>query len=241
VKTAAQLIGEYGDLETLLARAGEIKQEKRRQALIENAERARLSKKLVTLDAHVALEVPLAELAVHEPDYKRLIAFLKAMEFAGPQGPGGGFPGHRARRDRAGWQAQGGPRCRARHGRAARRGGRAGAASIAPASARSRARKQTSSGTSRCAADARGVHAASTRGRPRRGRTQRQDRSVSLRDRAQPRPAGHLDRARARPRRGRARYPDHEPRSHASDAVRFLARARRQRGLLRSARPSQTR
>src|SRR5215471_5712178 len=81
-KTAAQLIGEYGDLETVLARAGEIKQEKRRQALIENAERARLSKKLVTLDAHVALEVPLAELAVHEPDYKRLIAFLKAMEFA---------------------------------------------------------------------------------------------------------------------------------------------------------------
>src|ERR1700730_7647176 len=82
VKTAAQLIGEYGDLETLLARAGEIKQDKRRQALIENAERARLSKKLVTLDANVALEVPLAELAVHEPDYKRLVAFLKAMEFA---------------------------------------------------------------------------------------------------------------------------------------------------------------
>ena len=82
VKTAAQLIGEYGDLETLLARAGEIKQEKRRQALIENAEKARLSKKLVTLDDHVALDVPLAELAVHEPDYKRLIAFLKAMEFS---------------------------------------------------------------------------------------------------------------------------------------------------------------
>src|SRR5215510_10846781 len=82
VKTAAQLIGEYGDLETLLARAGEIKQEKRRQALIDNAERARLSKKLVTLDAHVALDVPLADLAVHEPDYKRLIAFLKAMDFS---------------------------------------------------------------------------------------------------------------------------------------------------------------
>src|SRR5713226_6849775 len=77
VKTAAQLIGEYGDLETLLARAGEIKQDKRRQALIENAELARLSKKLVTLDANVALEVPLAELAVHEPDYKGLVAFLK--------------------------------------------------------------------------------------------------------------------------------------------------------------------
>src|SRR5580693_7466076 len=81
VKTAAQLICEYGDLETLLARAGEIKQEKRRQALIENAERARLSKKLVTLDDHVPLDVPLADLAVHEPDYKRLIGFLKAMEF----------------------------------------------------------------------------------------------------------------------------------------------------------------
>src|SRR5258708_3124767 len=52
------------------------------QALIENAELARLSKKLVTLDANVALEVPLAELAVHEPDYKGLVAFLKAMEFA---------------------------------------------------------------------------------------------------------------------------------------------------------------
>src|SRR5207237_10334965 len=81
VKTAADLIGEYGDLETLLARASEIKQEKRRQSLIEYAERARLSKRLVTLDDHVKLEVPLADLAVHEPDYKRLVAFLKAMEF----------------------------------------------------------------------------------------------------------------------------------------------------------------
>src|SRR5712692_2495755 len=82
VKTAAQLIGEYGDLETLLSRAGEIKQEKRRQALIDNAEQARLSKRLVTLDDHVKLDVPLADLAVHDPDYKRLVAFLKAMEFA---------------------------------------------------------------------------------------------------------------------------------------------------------------
>jgi len=81
VKTAAQLIGEYGDLETLLKRAPEIKQEKRRQALIDNAEKARLSKKLVTLDDHVELAVPLGDLAVHEPDYKQLIAFLKAMEF----------------------------------------------------------------------------------------------------------------------------------------------------------------
>src|SRR5215470_11100529 len=81
VKTAAQLIGEYGTLETLLERAAEIKQEKRRQALIENAENARLSKKLVTLDDRVKLDVPIGDLAVHEPDHKRLIAFLKAMEF----------------------------------------------------------------------------------------------------------------------------------------------------------------
>jgi DNA polymerase-1 len=81
VKTAAQLIIEYGDLETLLKRAGEIKQEKRRQSLIDHAEAARLSKKLVTLDQHVALDVPAADLAVHDPDYRNLIAFLKAMEF----------------------------------------------------------------------------------------------------------------------------------------------------------------
>ncbi len=80
-KTAAQLLEEFGDLETLLKRAGEIKQDKRRQTLIDNAEMARISKKLVTLDQHVPLEVPVEELAVHEPDYKLLIAFLKAMEF----------------------------------------------------------------------------------------------------------------------------------------------------------------
>jgi DNA polymerase I len=81
VKTAAQLIGEYGDLETLLARASEIKQEKRRQSLIEHADNARLSKKLVTLDDQVKLNVPIGDLAVHEPEHKRLVAFLKAMEF----------------------------------------------------------------------------------------------------------------------------------------------------------------
>ena len=81
VKTAAQLIIEYGDLESLLMRAGEIKQEKRRQSLIEHAEAARLSKKLVTLDQNVDLEVPVADLAVHDPDYRNLVAFLKAMEF----------------------------------------------------------------------------------------------------------------------------------------------------------------
>src|SRR6516165_5060026 len=80
-KTAAQLISEYGDLETLLARAGEIKQEKRRQSLVENAKLALLSKQLVTLDSNVALEVPLADLAVHAGDHRKLVSFLKAMEF----------------------------------------------------------------------------------------------------------------------------------------------------------------
>ncbi len=82
VKTAAQLIGEYGDLETLLTRASEIKQEKRRQTLIDNAELARISKRLVTLDQNVDLDVPVDDLAVHEPDYKKLVSFLKAMEFS---------------------------------------------------------------------------------------------------------------------------------------------------------------
>ncbi|MEJ2434895.1 MAG: 5'-3' exonuclease H3TH domain-containing protein, partial [Pseudolabrys sp.] len=80
-KTAAELIGQYGDLETLLAHASEIKQAKRRENLTQFAEQARLSKKLVTLDQNVPLDIVVDQLAVHEPDYKHLIAFLKAMEF----------------------------------------------------------------------------------------------------------------------------------------------------------------
>ncbi|UGY18111.1 DNA polymerase I [Bradyrhizobium septentrionale] len=82
IKTAAQLIIEYGDLDQLLFRAGEIKQPKRREALLENAEKARISRQLVLLDDKVALDVPLDDLAVHEPDSRRLVAFLKAMEFS---------------------------------------------------------------------------------------------------------------------------------------------------------------
>ncbi|WP_440635560.1 DNA polymerase I [Bradyrhizobium sp. PUT101] len=81
IKTAAQLITEYGDLDQLLFRAGEIKQPKRREALLENAEKARISRQLVLLDDKVDLEVPLDDLAVREPDARKLIAFLKAMEF----------------------------------------------------------------------------------------------------------------------------------------------------------------
>jgi DNA polymerase-1 len=81
VKTAAQLIGEYGDLETLLKHAPEIKQEKRRQSLIEFAAQARMSKQLVELDDHVALDCPLEQTRLDERDPNKLIAFLKAMEF----------------------------------------------------------------------------------------------------------------------------------------------------------------
>ncbi len=81
IKTAAQLIEEYGDLDTLLARAGEIKQPKRREALIEHADKARISRDLVRLETHVPLDVPLEDLGVHDPDPRLLIAFLKAMEF----------------------------------------------------------------------------------------------------------------------------------------------------------------
>src|SRR5947209_3315387 len=64
IKTAAALIQEYGDLDTLLARAGEIKQPKRRELLETYAEQARLSRKLVTLNCKVQSDVPLAALAV---------------------------------------------------------------------------------------------------------------------------------------------------------------------------------
>lgn len=80
-KTAAQLLDEYGTLESLLERASEIKQTKRRENLIEFADQARLSKKLVTLDCETPLDTPLDDLFIHEPDGEKLVAFLKAMEF----------------------------------------------------------------------------------------------------------------------------------------------------------------
>jgi DNA polymerase-1 len=81
IKTAAELINQYGDLETLLARAGEIKQNKRRESIIAQAENARISLRLVILDDKVPLQEQPDAFAVHEPDPKELIGFLKAMEF----------------------------------------------------------------------------------------------------------------------------------------------------------------
>src|SRR5205807_1747834 len=80
VKTAAELINTYGDLETLLARATEIKQPKRREALIENVAKARLSKELVKLDDSVPLPCPLSALRVKPYDPEKLFPFLDEME-----------------------------------------------------------------------------------------------------------------------------------------------------------------
>ena len=81
VKTAAQLIEAFGDLDTLLARAGEITQPKRRQALIDNAELARTSRELVTLRADAPVPEPVAGFGPLDPEPEALTAFLKAQGF----------------------------------------------------------------------------------------------------------------------------------------------------------------
>jgi DNA polymerase-1 len=81
VKTAALLINEYGDLDTLLARAAEIKQDKRRQTLIDFADQIRLSRELVKLTCDAPLPCPIDELKVEDPHGPSLTAFLEEMEF----------------------------------------------------------------------------------------------------------------------------------------------------------------
>ncbi|MDP3370208.1 MAG: DNA polymerase, partial [Brevundimonas sp.] len=82
-KTAAQLILEYGDLDALLARAGEIKQPKRRETLIEFADQIRLSRELCRLDCNAPAPEPIADFAIRDPDPETLAAFLDKMEFRG--------------------------------------------------------------------------------------------------------------------------------------------------------------
>ncbi|MFY0692465.1 MAG: DNA polymerase I [Paracoccaceae bacterium] len=81
VKTAALLINEYGDLETLLERAEEIKQPKRRQTLIDFADQIRISKRLVQLDENTPLDFTIDDLEVRDPDADALMGFLAEMEF----------------------------------------------------------------------------------------------------------------------------------------------------------------
>jgi DNA polymerase I len=86
VKTAAELINTFGDLETLLAHAREIKQPKRREALIENEAKARLSKELVKLDDDVPLPCPLSALKVKPYNPEKLFPFLDEMELRALKG-----------------------------------------------------------------------------------------------------------------------------------------------------------
>ena len=81
MKTAALLIQEYGDLDTLLARTAEIKQPKRREALEANADLIRISRQLVTLKDDTPLDVSLDDLAITPPDPDKLLKFLTEMEF----------------------------------------------------------------------------------------------------------------------------------------------------------------
>jgi DNA polymerase-1 len=81
LKTAALLINEYGDLDTLLARAGEIKQPKRREALVDNAEQIRISRQLVTLTCDMPMDTSLDELEIRLPEADTIMDFLTKMEF----------------------------------------------------------------------------------------------------------------------------------------------------------------
>ncbi|MBC7137499.1 MAG: DNA polymerase I [Defluviimonas sp.] len=81
IKTAALLINEYGDLETLLARAGEIPQPRRRQVLLEHSEQIRMSRRLVELDCDTPLTESLDELEIRPADPEKLMHFLNLMEF----------------------------------------------------------------------------------------------------------------------------------------------------------------
>jgi DNA polymerase I len=80
-KTAAQLLEEFGDLDTLLSRANEIKQQKRRETIIANRELALISRLLVTLKTDTPVDFSLDDMVLHPQDGPRLVAFLKAMEF----------------------------------------------------------------------------------------------------------------------------------------------------------------
>lgn len=81
VKTAAQLINEYGDLDSLLANAEEIKQPKRRERLIEQADMARISRELVRLDQNVPVTEAWESFAVKSPDPNVLLPFLREQKF----------------------------------------------------------------------------------------------------------------------------------------------------------------
>jgi len=81
IKTAAELINEYGSLENLLSNTKNIKQNKRRETLIENKQKAIISKKLVTLKKDVPVKIPYSDFSLKKIDKKKLYNFLRDMEF----------------------------------------------------------------------------------------------------------------------------------------------------------------
>ena len=81
VKTAAELINKYGTLEKLLKSAHEIKQNKRRETLLENKDKALISKQLVTLKKDAPVEKNLTDFKLKEIDKNKLYNFLREMEF----------------------------------------------------------------------------------------------------------------------------------------------------------------
>ena len=211
IKTAAELINAYGDLDTLLARATEIKQPKRREKLIEFADQARLSRELVRLKDDVDMGVPVDALGVHDPDPATLLGFLRVMEFStltrrisealGTEPP-------------AAADAAAGASAAAKE-RKALPGPGAGEAPAAPAAAETPRR----------------------RGALCRARRQDAFRPLQVRDGHDARASRGVDHRRLcrRPRRLRHRNDRHRP--HARRAGRLLAGGRAGQGLLRAARP----
>ncbi len=204
VKTAAELITAYGDLDTLLAKAGEIKQPKRRERLLEFADQARISKQLVTLKTDVDVQCPLDSMGVRAPQPDALLGFLRLMEFStltlriaetlGVDAPAGTSE---AKPRRQCWNRRRGssqPHPGHPHGRRGRQ------RQCVPVIER---------------------HRANMRWRHRRRSICKVGprRPKPLRDRDRSRRPRSLDRGGACYRAGRLRHRDHRPRRHAADLV----------------------
>jgi DNA polymerase-1 len=80
-KGAQKLLAEFGDLETLLGRAGEVTAKRSREALLAQADNARLSRELVTIKRDVPIELDVGDLTLKEPDREAAIRILTELEF----------------------------------------------------------------------------------------------------------------------------------------------------------------
>ena len=201
-KTAAQLLEQFGDLDTLLARAGEIKQDKRRQTIIDNADKARISRELVRLKNDVPLTEGLDDLVLQQPDGPKLIAFLKTMEFTTLTRRVAEATGT----DAAEIAPAVGGRRYDRHARAGRRRRRA-----APGNACRR--RRSCAGQRRRSPTARSIRRQALAGARAQAVDGRQDRPQALRLHPPSRRARGMDRRGARDRHRRLPHRDHLARS----------------------------